>query len=218
MYKLILGLLILLAALTVACGGDDDEDSTAESTPAATEEVTDSATGGDNGSGGTFGSSQLPISVTVTTLEGWEQPSDADLPDLFAVVEPGIGYIDFLQPTEVYSYPTEAQSELGAPPADYVAWFNENPFLTIVATEDVTVGNLQGTRLEITNLDNESFALFKLSEGSDYDLSYGDHITADVLDASGTQIIVICGPEDRANFEQFSESCDEVLATVEFGT
>lgn len=215
MHKLISGLLILLAALIVACGDD-------ESTP-ATEEPTDAATAtaspaSGNGTGQTFSSSQLPISVTVATPDGWEQPLDADLPDLFAVVDPGIGYIDFVQPTQVYNYPTEAQSELSGPPADYVAWFNENPFLTVVATEDVTVGGLQGTRLEITNLDNESFALFKLSEGSDYDLSYGDHSHIHILNTDGTQIIVICGVESTNSFGEFKERCAEVLATVEFGT
>lgn len=217
MYKLILGLLILLAGVVVACGGDD------ESTPAATDEPTSAATATASGSGGggtgeTFTSSQLPISVSVTAPDGWEQPSDADLPDLFAVVEPGVGYIDFLQPTQFYSYPSEAASELGEPPADYVGWFTENPFHQVVGTEDVTIAGLNGARLEITNLDNESFSLFKLSDGSDYHMSYGSHIHADVLDANGTQIIVICGIEGGADFEEFANACDEVLATVEFGT
>ena len=218
MYKVILGLLILLPALMVACGGDD------ESTPSATEEATEratateSATGAADGAEQTFSSSQLPISVKVTTLAGWEQPSDADLPDLFAVVDPGIGYLDFLQPTQVYVYASETESEVTGPPASYEDWFNENPFANVIAGEDVTVGGLQGRRLEITNNDNEPFALFKLSDGSDYDLAYRDHIYADILDAGGTQIIVICGPEDPATFADFTQACEEVLTTVEFGT
>jgi hypothetical protein len=155
----------------------------------------------------------------VTAPPGWEQPSDADLPDLFAVIRPGIGWVDFLQPTQVYVYPTETQSELTGPPADYVTWFNENPFATVVATEEVTVGGLSGTRLEVTNPNNEPFALFKLSDGSDYDLSYLDHIYAHVLDANGTQIIVSCGVERAGpEFTEFAETCDDILATVEFGT
>jgi hypothetical protein len=215
MYKLTLGLLFLLPALIMACGDD-------ESPPAATEEPTDAATateaaGGGDGAGDTFTSSQLPISVTVTVPEGWEQPSDADLPDLFAVFETGVGWVDFLQPTQVYNRPTATESELASPPADYVAWFNENALATVLATEDVTVGNLTGTRLEITN-DDESFALFKLSDESDYDLSLSDHIYAHILDAGGTQIIVSCGVGRGGDFAEFEQTCEEILSTVEFGT
>jgi hypothetical protein len=216
LFKLILCLLILVAVLTGACGGDDES-------PPATEEETDAATATEEADGGgtgeTFTSSQLPISITATAPDGWEQPPDADLPDLFAIFQQGTGWVDFLQPTQFYVYPTETQSELTGPPADYVVWFNENPFATVVATEEVTVGGLQGTRLEITNSDNEPFALFKLSDGSDYDLSYLDHIYAHVLNANGTQIIVSCGVERAGpEFAEFAETCDEILSTVEFGT
>jgi hypothetical protein len=216
MHRLIPVLLILLAAIAGACVGDDEE-----ATPAATEEATDEATATEaaDGAGDTFSSTQLPVSVTVTAPPAWEQPSEADLPDLFAVFKQGIGWVDFLQPTQFYVYASETQSEVTGPPADYVAWFNENPFATVVATEDVTVGGLQGTRLEMTNPNNEPFALFKLSDGSDYDLSYLDHIYAYVLDANGTQIIVSCGVERGGpEFTEFAQTCEEILGTVEFGT
>ena len=218
MYKLILGLLILLAALTVACG--DDESTPAAEDPTDATTATASAAGGD-GTGEAFSSSQLPISVTVTPGAGFFVPEDADLPDLFAVVQTDFpnGYTDFLQPTQVYTYASATESELSSPPADYVQWFNELPFPTIVESQEVTVGGLQGTRLEIKNADNEDFALFKLSDGSDYDLDYlgPGAIFAYVLDAGGTQVVVICGTQNASNFGEFAGTCEDVLATAEFG-
>jgi hypothetical protein len=215
LYKLILCVLILVAALTVACGGDDKS-------PPATEEATDAATATEEtdggGTGETFSSSQLPISVTVTPPAGWEQPSDANLPDLFAVVEPGIGYIDFLEPTQVYDRPTETDLELADPPEDYAAWLNEYPFLRTDPAGEVTVGGLQGTRLEISNNVSDEVALFKLSDGSDYGVSYRQHSYAYILDSGDNQIIVICGPERGPDFEDFAAKCEDVLSTVEFGT
>jgi hypothetical protein len=213
MFKLILALLALLATLTVACGSDD------ESTPAATEEPTDEATAtepadGGDGSGETVGSSQLPLSVTVTIPEGWEHPSDADLPDLFAV----IGFLDFVQPTRVYNRASETASELSDPPADHVACFNQNAVVDVLGTEPTTVGDLDGTRLELENK-SYSFALYKLSDGSDYELELSDHVYTYVLDADGTQIIVNCGVQrGEGDLAEFAERCDEVLSTVEFGT
>ena len=216
MYKLILGVLILVAALTIACGGDDDE-ATPEATDESTEGTAASTPASDEGAGETFSSSQLPISVTVTTPDGWEQPSDADLPDLFAVVEPGIGYIDFLEPTQVYNRPTETDFELADPPADYAAWLNEYPFLRVDPAGEVTVGGLQGTRLEVSNNVTDEVTLFKLSDGSDYGVSYRQHSYAYILDSGDNQIIVICGPERGPNFEDFAAKCEDVLSTVKFG-
>jgi hypothetical protein len=212
-------MLIVLAALVVACGGDD------EATPAATEEATERATATESADGGdeaeqTFSSSQLPVSVTVTVPGDWEHPSDADAPDVFAVIKQGPGsaqWIDFLQPTQFYSYSSETQSELGGPPADYVAWFKGNPFNQVLSTEDVTIGGLQGTRIELKN-PGDPFSLFKLSDGTDYHMSYLDHIYAHVLDADGTQIIVSCGAGRGFDFATFAPQCEEALSTVKFGT
>ena len=110
----------------------------------------------------------------------------------------------------------ETESEQTGPPADYVAWFNENPFLDVLSTEVVTVGGLEGTRLEVQN-NGEPFPLIKLSDGSDYDFSYLDHIYAHILDANGSQIIISCGVSGGSNFAAFAEQCDEVLETVDFG-
>jgi hypothetical protein len=216
MHKLIWGLIIPFAALVVAC--DDDGPP-----PAATDEPIEQAAATQSGNGAgeagqTFSSSQLPVAVTVTAPDGWENPQGGDISDLYAVVDTGIGWVDFLQPTQVYTYSTETQSELGGPPADYVAWFNEIPFATIGTTADVTVGGLQGTRLEVSNLDNEPFALFKMSEGWDYDLSYGDHLHVYILNVDSTQILISCGPESTADFAEFSQMCEAVLETAEFGT
>jgi hypothetical protein len=212
--KLILAPAVLLAALAIACGGDD------ESPPAATaepeDEPTATASAGEDGGEQTFSSSQLPVSVTVTVPAGWEQPSDADLPDLFVTFKEGIGWVDFLQPTQVYNRASETQSELSEPPADYVAWFNENALVTVLSTEEATAGGLEGTRLEIKN-DSYDFALFKLSDGSDYELNLSDHTYFHVLDANGTQILVSCGIErGGGDFAEFAETCGEILSTVEF--
>jgi hypothetical protein len=210
-------LILLIGAFVVACGGDDNDGGEDDST---TPEVTKSSASGPDGGGssGEFSSTQLPVSVTVTTGVGWESPADADLPDLFAVVHTvnPAGYVDFLQPTQVYNYASASESELSDPPADYVQWFNDNPFHTVVGTEEVTVGGLQGSRIEVTNNDNEPFALFRLSDGSDYDMSYRDHVFAYVLDKGGNQILVMCAPEDPAQFDEFTPICEEALVGVEF--
>ena len=217
MYRFLVALIVLVA-LTTACGGD-------ESQPSASDEPTDAATatespGGTGTAGGTFTSSQLPIPVTVTIPEGWEQPEDADGVDLFAVIEEGTGtarWVDFLQPTQFYTYASMTQSELVGPPADYAAWFKENPFNRVLSTEAVTVGGLQGTRIELTN-PGDPFSLFKLSDGSDYHMSYLDHTYAYVLDANGTQIVISCGAGRAKDFEEFAPTCEDILETVEFGT
>lgn len=219
MHRLIMRLFILLSALAVGCG-DGDSDGGSTETDAAT--ATASAAG-DGGTGETFSSKQLPISVTVSPGAGFFVPEDADLPDLFVVVQTDFpnAYIDILQPTQVYTYVSATESELSSPPADYVQWFNELPFPSIVESQEVTVGGVQGTRLEIKNANNEDFALFKLSDGSDYDLDYlgSGAVFAYVLDAGGTQVVVICGTENASNFGEFArKTCEEVLAAVEFGT
>jgi hypothetical protein len=172
--KLALAVAISLAAIVVACGGDDDDEATtAPTSAAASSSALPNATDDDAREG--FSSSQLPISVTIDVKAGsFEVPTGADLPDLFAIAETGGsgGYIDFVQPTHVYTYTSETESELGDPPTDYVQWFNGLPYPTIVDTQDVTVGGLSGTRLEIKNADNEPFGIFKLSDGSDYDINY----------------------------------------------
>lgn len=230
MRNLILLAILLLASLLVACGGDDDDADDASSEAATTEAATDTATSESTsepdttaaGSGdGVFNSSQLPVSVTLTAGEGWEVPEDA--PDLFAVIQTGApnGYIDFVQPTQVYTYSSEASSELGEPPADYVQWFNELPFPTIVETQEVTVGGLQGTRLEIKNADNEDFALFKMADNWNYELGYlgpTGAVFAYVLGVDGTEILVLCGTENPVDFPVFSSTCEETLQHVEFGT
>jgi hypothetical protein len=215
MGKLLLGPVVLLAALAIACGSDDDSPPAATAEPE--DEATASASASGDGGGGTFSSSQLPISVTVTIPEGWEQPSDADAPDIFVVIEPGRGYIDFLQPTEVYNRATASESEVSDPPADYVTWYNENALVDVLSTEAATVGNLQGTRLEIENT-SDGYSLFKLSDGEDYVVALSDHFYAYILDANGTQILVHCGVQRGQDFDAFAEKCEEVLATVEFGT
>jgi hypothetical protein len=217
LYKLILCVLILVAALTIACGGDDDE-----ATPEATDEPTEgtgaTTPASDEGAGETFSSSQLPISVTVTVPEGWEQPSDADSPDLFAVVEPGISYIDFLQPTQVYNRPTETDQEVADPPADYVGWLDNYPFLRTEPAGDVTVGGLQGTRFEVSNNVSDEVALFELSDGSNYGVGYRQRMYIHILNSGGTQIIVVCGNDRPDAFEESAATCEDVLSTVEFGT
>ncbi len=221
MSKFLLLLLILVAVLATACGDDDSESTAIETSPAVSTSPTKapSATGGDDTSDGVHASSQLPISVIVTTGEGWEVPEDADLPDIFAVVQTEfpLGYLDFVQPTEVYNYPSISESVVGDPPADYVQWLNDNPFDIVTASKDVTVGGLQGTRLTIANPDNESFSLFKLSEG-DYHLSYQDTDYVYVLDADGTQVLVICGTDNGRDFAEFQTTCEEAVATAEFGS
>ena len=218
MYKLILRLFILLAALAVACGGDDEVASQLLPTRQKTKRRRLNRRMVATAAGGTFSSSQLPISVTVTAPDGWEQPSDADQPDIFVVIQPGRGFIDFVQPTQVYNRASETSSELSDPPADYVAWFNENALVDVLSTEPATIGGLEGTRLEIKN-DSYDFALYKLSDGSDYELNLSDHVYTYVLDADGTQIIVTCGVQRGEDpLATFREKCDEVLSTVEFGT
>ena len=110
MYKPIVLVFILLAALHSACGVRQRRRKPAvATTPAASEEPNETSAGGE-----TLSSSQLPISVTVTVPDGWEQPSDADLPELFAVVNED-GYIDFLQPTQVYNYATRNRKRADGP-------------------------------------------------------------------------------------------------------
>ena len=229
MYKLILGLLILIATLVIACGDDDDnEDADGDTSPTASGEATEDAAsstiaGDGDADGGTFSSSALPISVTVTPGEGFATEEEADIADLFAVFQSEFpnGYVDFLQPTEVYTYQTATDFTVSGPPDDYVTWFNEIPFPTIADTQDVTVGGLQGTRLEIMNADEEDFTIFELSDGSDYSIDYlgqNGAIYAYVIDVNGTQVLAICGTENASNFGEFASTCEEVVAAAEFGT
>jgi hypothetical protein len=211
---------LLTVSLIVAACGDDDDDGEAPAATTARASVTASgAPADDDEEGETLVSSRLPVPVTVSA-PGLFVPEDADSPDLFAVVQQNFpnGYIDFVQPTQVYTYASETESDLGAPPADYVDWLTSNPFADLVDSRDVTVGGLQGTRLEMTNYDYDPFSLFKLSDGSDYHFSYRDRLYIHVLDANGTQILVICGTENGVNFPEFASTCDDVLQHVEFGS
>lgn len=219
MTRVLLGLTGLICALAVACGGDDNDgsdDADVSSTPSAA-----SPTNGGDPATGVLSSTQLPIAVTVPAGDDFIVPQDADTSDLFAVYQPEFpnGYVDFLQPTQVYAYATATESELSGPPADYVQWFNALPFPSVVDTQEVTVGGVQGTRLKITNGDSEDFALFRLSDGSDYELDYlgNGAIVAYMFDVSGTQVVVICGTENASNFGEFETTCDDVLTRVRFG-
>lgn len=215
-------LLLLPLVLLAACGDDDDDDSTATAAPSATATEaagTPTATASDDD---TFTSTQLPVSVTVSPGAGFFVPDDADLPDLFAVVQTGDagGYIDFVQPAQVYTYSSETESELGDPPEDYVQWFNELPYPAIVDTQDVTIGGLTGKRLEIKNANNENFAVFRLSNGSDYDIDYlgSGSILAYVIGDPGSQVLIFCGTVSSSSFASFKATCEQAVATVEFGS
>ncbi len=211
-----------IALLLSACD-DDDEGAGGDSSPDATDstgEATPTVSGG--ATGGTFSSSQLPIPVTVTASEGFTVPEEADISDLFAVYQPEFpnGYVDFLQPTQVYSYASGARSEPVDPPADYVQWFNDLPYATVVETQTVTVGGRQANRLEMKNADEEEFAIFKLSDGSDYHFDYlgqTGFVYAYVIDVNGTQILAMCGTEIHNNFSEFAATCEEVVSSAEFG-
>jgi hypothetical protein len=219
MKKFALALPIVIAAVFVACGDDDDAETTAPTSPAASSPATSGTPPA--GDGETFSSSQLPISVTISPGPGFFVPEDADLSDIFAVAQTGStgGYIDFVQPTQVYTYTSETESEVGEPPADFVQWFNDLPFPTIADSQEVTVGGRQGTRLEIKNTDNEDFAVFKLSDGSNYDIDYlgSGSLYSYVLGESGNQVLIICATESPNNFGTFKSTCEDALATVEFG-
>jgi hypothetical protein len=213
---------VLIAALLVACGDDDDESNGGEATtPGVTEADSATPTKEAGAADTVFSSSQLPIQVTVTAGDDFINPEEADVIDVFVIVQPQSpgGWIDFLQPTQVYYYTSETQSELRDPPTDYVQWFNDLPYPTIAETAEVIVGGVQGTRLKITNSDNEDFALFRMTDGTDYELDYtgSGAVVAYVFNVNGTQVLSICGTEAAAAFSQFEPTCDEVVNTAEFG-
>jgi hypothetical protein len=223
MKGLVLIFAALLAIFAMACSDDDDggdDDAPAATSPAAASETDESTPApSSDGGGGTYTSSALPVSVTVSPGHGFIVPDDADDAEIFAVLQTGFpnGYVDFLQPTQVYTYTSETESEVGAPPDDYVEWFQAIPYIDVVATQDVTVGGLPGTRIEYTQTNSDGFTVFVLPQG-DYHVSYQDHNYLFVVEVNGTQVLANCGTENGHNYAEFLPTCEQVMNTVEFGS
>ena len=216
--------LALVAVIAVACGDDGAKGTPEAGSPSASVTAGASPTSAAGGalSAGTHTSESFATAVSLTVGEGWKLVVDA--PDIFVVErtpQPGstFGYIAFLYPPEVYD-PTETELLLEPPPADFVTWFNDHRLLTIVDTQPVTLGGIEGTAFEITAGNTSGFVsdfpLFKQSDG-DYELSYRDHIRMDVVDRGGKELLVTYGSDKPDNFDAFEPLATEVLNTVEFG-
>jgi hypothetical protein len=210
--RVLLAMALFVAALAVACDDDEDggEDESATQSPSASPAAAEPTS---------FSSSQLPVPVTISADDSYEVPEGADTPFIFVVAQKGapFGYVDVWEPQKVYTRSSPTELRLSDPPADYVQWFADNPALGIGETTEVDAGGRPATRLDVSN-GNDDVALFELPSEEPYEFQFRQHSYVYVVDVDGTQVVVLCGTDNRLDFDAYAATCDELLANAEFGS
>ncbi len=214
MHKLLLGLLILVAALTASCGDDDDGGGSEATTAPA------SATGAAIVSPapdepGEITSSRFSPALTGEAPSVWEIQDD--LPTLFRMEHPAdatgpLGSIFLAYPVSVWSYDGSGMNV--EPPEDLAAWVRGHPRLVVVAESPITIGGLAGTHFEVESNAGD-YKLFD-DVGGTIRVFDGDHFILDILNAQDGELFVKVGPAQGQFFDEFIAIAQPVVDSLEF--
>ena len=229
----ILALLCSLLLVMTACGGDGGQQPATETEPKTrTTDAPKTARKipepGQTLSPGTkYVTTEFKPGFSFRVVdEGWEVvgPEIADIMDI-AQPEPFIT-ISFNNPQKIYDPKKPTEQVVIPEPKDWVAWFQNHPYLDTGKSVPVTIGGVSGVQfeMELSSAPRNypeycrpiaCVPLWPLSDGGSFDAFLGAPDRVTILEVAGETVIIdIAGQNDK--FEEMLPKAQEVLDTVEW--
>lgn len=225
---LVLGVFCSLALLVPACGGGGGDQPSATGTePTRTTEPSESAStipepGEPLSTSNRYLTTEFEPALSFRVVdEGW-QVAGAEIPDIFDIVrqKPFLG-IAFDNPRKVYD-PKRAVEQIAIPePEDWVAWFQNHPYLKTGKPTPVTIAGVSGVRFdwEASSVPENypercgvaCIPLWPLSDGGHYDAYLGDQSRFTIVNVGGETVLIDVFGEAGTD-----EEAQEVLDTVKW--
>jgi hypothetical protein len=221
-------LLCSFVLIMAACGGDGGQRAATETEPTRATNAPETARKvpepGQPLSVGKYVTTEFEPALSFRVVdEGWEVIAP-ELPDLLAISR-GEDFFAFMNPRQVYD-PKRPAEQIAVPePEDWVAWFQNHPYLETGKATSVTIGGISGVQF---NMEASSaprrfpercgapcVPAWPLSDGNsvEYPLGGKDRIT--IVEVAGETVIIDIGPPADA-FDEFLPKAQEVLDTVEW--
>ena len=175
---------------------------------------------------GTYRTEEFEPAFSFGVGEGWRHLPMEESDDLALAREQRLS-LRFFEAREVYK-PDESYGVVGAPD-DPVGWLRRHPFLRTSAPRTVTVGGIEGRRIDVTVVGDlpeghrvgacgpDCVGLFGLGDGTALGVAKGDKVREIVLeDVEGETVIVGFG-SPASMFEALAvPEAMEVIDTVEW--
>jgi hypothetical protein len=230
---LVLGLLCTLALVVPACGGGGGQPAATDTEPTRTTEPPETAStipepGEPLSAGNKYVTTKFKPAFSFRIVEeGW-QVAGAEIPDIFDIARQdplGIVVLIFHNPQEVYD-PKRAVEQIAVPePEDWVAWYQNHPYLKTGKPTSVSIGGVHGVRfnLEASSVPENypercgdpCVPLWPLSDGGYVDQFLGDSSQVTIVDVGGETVIIdVTALSDKP--EELYPKAQQVLDTVEW--
>jgi hypothetical protein len=208
-----LGVMLAFCALAVgACGAPE------EAKPRPLPDVTRKL------DPGTYRTEEFEPAFTFRVGEGWTH-LPLEKPDDLALAREQTELLRFFKARDVYK-PNERYDVVEAPD-DLVGWLRRHPYLRTSAPQTVTVGGIEGQRIDVVVGDlpeghpvgacgPDCVDLFGLSDGTALGVMKGEKARGIVLEDVGGDTVVIgfVGPADE--FDGYASEAQKVIDTVEW--
>jgi hypothetical protein len=174
---------------------------------------------------GTYRTEEFEPAFSFEVGEGWTH-LPLEKPDDLVLAREQTELLRFFKAREVYK-PNELYGVVEAPD-DLVGWLRRHPYLRTSAPETVTVGGIEGQRIDAAVVGDmpeghrvgacgwDCVDLFGLSDGTALGVAKGDKARGIVLDDVGGDTVVIgfVGPADE--FDGYAPEAQKVIDTVQW--
>jgi hypothetical protein len=208
-----LGAVLAFVALAVGACGTPDEEAKSRPLPEEPRKL----------SPGTYRTEQFEPAFSFEVGEGWTH-LPPEKPDYLALDREQIGLgFGFFKVRDVYK-PNEGLVEA---PDDLVGWLRRHPYLRTSAPQTVTVGGIEGQRIDVVVGDlpeghrvgacgPDCVDLFGLSDGTALGVAKGEKVGWVVLeDVRGDTVVIgFLGPADE--FDEHAPEAQKVIDTVQW--
>jgi len=212
-------LAFLCALAAVACGAPDEEEAKPRPLPDEPRELPP----------GAYRTEQFGPAFTFKVGEGWSNGPPETSDALLITRGHGVGGLGFANVREVYVYRPTKTSErtVVEAPEDLVGWFRGHPYLETDEPERVTVGGVEGMRLDAVvgelpedhsgECGSDCVDLFRLGEAYPVSLWKGDEARLIVLeDVGGETVVTGFVSPSPAKFDEHAPEAQKVVDSVEW--
>jgi hypothetical protein len=217
-----LALLAILVVLALSACGGNNQQQTSEPRPLPEEEQALRP--------GVYRSEEFEPSFSFRVGEGWSNVPP-ELPDELLITRGHeVGGLGFANVREVYMYkPTRTSSRtVVEAPEDMVGWFRQHPYLRTDEPEPVTVGGVEGERVDVVVGDppkdyygecgSDCVDLFRVGAAFPVSLWKGDKARFIVLeDVQGDTVIMGFISPSATKFDEHAPEAQKVIDTVKWG-
>jgi hypothetical protein len=171
---------------------------------------------------GKYRSDEFEPALSFRVGEGWVVPGP-ELPDVLGIVLAGTldqtepSGFTFFSPNQVFDPKDPQETTLVVAPEGvegWVEWFQNHPNLKTKEPVPVTVGDISGTRVDMTAA--QTTRLWQLSDQSPVNLTQGAQRRVIVLNVRGETVIISILAPSADKFEEFLPKAQGVLDTVEW--